>query len=993
MKKILTVFLILLIAFAVSGKRGNAEANKIAKGIDLNGNSPLDVIVELKSPPVSLYKKSLKYKILSVFAKNADVSYERKILAVQKNILKKANEFGAKPKFHYSYVFNGFSCTISPEGVKALSKLHEVKKIYPDKKAYIVREEADKIIGAEEVHKIKGPKGNYLTGKGIVVGIVDTGVDYNDKELGGGGFPNSKVIGGYDFADMDPDPMDTDGHGTHVAGIIAGSKYGVAPDAKIRAYKVFGKNTESTASSLIVKGIDQAVKDKCNIINISIGTVGGEGNGSDAESVAVRNAAESGITVVAAAGNWGSRSRILPFPLGSPASSKYAIGVGASDDSVHGTIEIEGKDIFAYYPSDSPYFDNGKYDVVYCGYGKKSDFEGKNVKGKIVLVKRGDIYFGDKDLNAKKAGAIGVICFNNVAGLPTIKLVSQNNPNETDFIPFLFISDTAGNILKRYIEEGNSVFIKNKGGLGLLAPFSSEGPTADFTFKPDLVAPGVNIKSTVLNNKYARWSGTSMAAPFVSGCAALLLQDKPGLSPSYVKAFLMNTAAVLINPDSGRPFSPLLQGAGRVNILNAVESDVVVTPASVLFGSGEKSETKTFSVKNFSSDVLVLSVSVKTFSLDSIDIVSPKSIVVPAHGITNFKVRFNAKDTVDSNVFGAVYISGGSSSLHVPFIYIPEFSTPSYLDNVSVSKDILSGKDHAFIRFDVGVGATDKENSREFTQNIADEVRTEIFNSKGKPVEIIFDKSPIFIGEYSVPISTLDEKGNFVLKSGVYFYKVSYLEPNEDPETKAYFPEITKAERSGSFTVKNVPTNGIAVSPEQGKSLLLKPGEKFTVNISVWFREPIMNLKGTVAFDPYILKFSGFSASDGNTNSKYTVSNGKIFFTLSGNLANKGPVAKITFVANDSGVGFLKLTSASVYPFSENFVLTPVFYKVGTYVRPWDVNGDKKVDSDDFEIFEKSFLLNKNDPGFNPKCDFNKDGIVDSEDFFELGKHFGEVYP
>ncbi len=993
MKKILTVFLILLIAFAVSGGRGSAVTNKIAEGIDLDGTSPVNVIVELKSPPVSLYKKSFKYRVLSYFNKNEDISYEKKIIAVQKEIFKEVKEFGIKPKFHYSYVFNGFSCSISPKGVKKLAQLKVVKRIYPDKKAYIIRQEADKIVGADEVHRMKGPDGRYLTGKGIVVGIVDTGVDYEDSELGGGGFPNSKVIGGYDFADMDPDPMDTDGHGTHVAGIIAGSKYGVAPDAKIRAYKVFGKNSESTATSLIIKGIDQAVKDKCNIINISIGTVGGEGNGSDAESVAVRNAVENGVTVVAAAGNWGSRSNVLPFPFGSPASSKYAIGVGASDDSVHGTIEIGGTRIFAYYPSDSPYFSDGSYEVVYCGYGRASDFADKNVKGKIALVKRGDIYFGDKDLNAKKAGAAGVICFNNVAGLPTIKLVSQNNPNETNFIPFLFISDTDGNVVKKYAEEGEKVTIQNKGGLGLIAPFSSEGPTSDFIFKPDIVAPGVNIKSTVLDNKYARWSGTSMAAPFVSGCAALLLQDKPGISPSYVKAFLMNTATILTNPDSKRPFSPLLQGAGRVNILKAVKSNIVITPPSVLFGSGERSETKTFEIKNFSSDVLVLSLSEKTFSLDSINVSFPKSVVVPAYGSVSFKISFKATSAVNGNVFGAVYVSGASSLLHIPFVYIPEFSVPSYLSNVSISKDVLNGKDTAFIRFNVGVGALDKENTREFTQNIADEVRTEIFNSRGKPVETVFDKSPLFIGEYSVPVSTQDEKGNFVLKSGTYFYKISYLEPNENTETREYFPEITKAEKSGSFTVKNVPTSGIAVVPVNNETLLIKPGEQFTVNLSVWFKEPVMNFKGILVFDPSLLHFKSFSAVNKDSSLKYTIVGGKIFFTLSGKLPDKGPVGKLSFVAYDSGSGFLRLSNVSVYPFSENFVLTPVGYEIGKYVRPWDLNNDKEVNSADFQIFKASFLLNKNDEGFNPECDFNRDGIVDSKDFFELAKHFGEIYP
>ncbi len=993
MKKFLTMLLIVMFAFVVTGVRATGETNKISKGIDLGSSRPLNVIVELTAPPVSVYKKTFRYRILSVFNKNISLPYERKIISSQKKVVEDVKKYGISPKFHYSYAFNGFSCTISPEGVKALSKLRVVKRIYPDKKAYLLRKEADKVIGATEVHKIKGPGGQYLTGKGIVVGVVDTGVDYNDTELGGGGFPNSKVIGGYDFANNDPDPMDTDGHGTHVAGIIAGSKYGVAPDAKIMAYKVFGGNSDSTSTSLIVEGIDRAVKDKCNVINISIGTVNGEGNGSDAESVAVKNAVESGVVVVAAGGNWGSRSQDEPFPFSSPASSKYAIGVGASDDSQHGIIEANGKSIFSYYPSDSPYFRDGQYTLVYCGYGTKQDFKGKNVKGKIALIKRGNIYFGDKDLNAKAAGAVGVICFNNVAGLPAIKLVSQINPKEKDFIPFLFVSNTDGTLLLKTAKNGEKVSIANKGGLGLIATFSSEGPTSDFTFKPDLVAPGVNINSTVLHNKYESWSGTSMASPFVAGCAALLLQERPNLSPKYVKSLLMNTATILTNPDSGKPFSPFLQGAGRVNILNAVNSNVVITPPAVLFGSGEKSKTQTFTVKNFSSNVLVLSLLEKVFSNESINVSSPNSIVVPAGGISSFTVKFAATDSVSSNVFGAIFVSGSGAPIHIPFAYIPDFHIPRPIEGVSLSKEALDGDDTAYLRFDIRVGSESKDQDKTFTQNIADEVRVRIFNSYGKPVETLFDKSPLFIGQYEVPIATKDGNGNYVLKNGTYFYKISYVEPNEDPESKQYFPEETKCMKSGSFTVKNVPTSGIAVAPESGETLLLHRGEEFAVYVSLWLKNPIMNLKGSLSYDPSLLNFKGMQTTDSKEVLKYNVLNGKIFFTVSGNITDKGKILKVVFDPVDSGSGYLKIDTISIYPLSENFVVSPLFYKIGDYVRPWDINEDKVVDYKDFEIFRKSFLLGENNENFNPKCDFNKDGVVDSNDFFELGKHFGEIYP
>ncbi len=991
MKKFLVFMLIVVIPLMfLSGSK--ASVRKISEGIDLNTSSPLKVIVELKDLPLSSYQKTFRYKIMRIINKSVSRSYERKLISKQKMafsvaVKKNNGSFG----FSFTYVFNGFSCTINSDGVKALAKLRDVKKIYPDKKEYLLRQKADQVIGVYKVRKLKDPFGRYLTGKGIVVGIVDTGVDYNDSELGGGGFPNSKVIGGYDFADNDPDPMDKDGHGTHVAGIIAGTKYGVAPDAKIRAYRVFGTNASSTSESLIVKGIDQAVKDRCNIINISIGTTGGMGNGSDPESTAVENAVSGGVVVVAAAGNWGSRSDVLPFPFGSPGSNKDAIGVGASDDSEHPIIYAGNKQILGNYASNSPMFNDGSYSIVYCDYGRKEDIKNINVSGKVALVKRGLIYFGDKDLNLKSAGAIGVICYNNVPGLPQIKLESQVNPNAKNYIPFLFISNSQGMLLKKIITQSNQVSIKNKFGLGLMANFSSEGPTKDFCFKPDLVAPGVNISSTVLNNKIESWSGTSMAAPFVSGASALLLQDKPDLKPDEVKALLMNTSTILKNPDSGMPFTPLLQGAGRVNIYDAVMSNVVITPPSVIFGSGETSVTKQFTAKNFSDNVLLLSVTEKTFSPDSISVDFPKNVVVPPHGSYTFSIKFSAPLETPSDVYGAVFFSGGGSDLHIPFIYIPKFNVPKPLSGVYLTKDSVAAGSSTYLNFSVNVGTEDKDEDTVFTENVADEVKAELFDSSGQLVKILFDRSPVYIGEYSVPIETVSRDGAYLLANGVYFYKVSYIETNQSSSSGS--PYVVKAQRSGSFTVKGAPKNKIFISSENGETLLMKKGTSFNVYLSISLNKPIMNLNFTVGFNPYLLSLTHSRVLINDVKFNYSVSGGKLYGTLSGDLGKSGNLVVFTFKSISEGSDILDLPSVSYYPAEQKVLVSGKYFEVSKNPYPYDINGDKVVNNADLSIFEKSFGLNEYDKDFNAKCDFNGDKKVDSTDFFILMRHFGERYP
>jgi minor extracellular serine protease Vpr len=991
-KKILIFVLVAMLSmFFFAGS--DASVRKISSDINLNSSEPVKVIVELSDLPVSAYKKTFKYKLMRAFNRNIAYSYEKQLITKQKKVFNSVRFGSSKFGYSFTYVFNGFSCTVSPDGIRALAKLRDVKRIYPDRKAYLLRQKADQVIGVNSVRQLKDANGNPLTGKGIVVGIVDTGVDYNDAELGGGSFPNSKVIGGYDFADNDSDPMDKDGHGTHVAGIIAGTKYGVAPGVKIRAYRVFGTDASATSQSLIIKGIDQAVADHCDVINISIGTTGGSGNGSDPESIAVENAVKNGVVVVAAAGNWGSRSDVLPFPIGLPGSNREAIGVGASDDSEHPIIHINGKEILGSYADNSPMFNDGNYQVVYCGYGRKEDIKNVNVSGKIALVKRGIIYFGDKDLNLKKAGAVGVICFNNLPGLPSIKLQSETNPNAKDFIPFLFISNSEGRYVKSALSVNNKVEIENKFGLGLIANFSSEGPTKDFYFKPDLIAPGVNISSTVSGNKTESWSGTSMAAPFVSGAAALLLQSNPNLSPAEVKALLMNSAVVLTNPDSGKPFSPLLQGAGRINIYNAVLSNVVITPPSVIFGSGEKTITKEFTAKNFSSNVLVLSVSEKAFSNESLSSVSvPHSIVLPPHGSYTFTVKFAAPSTAENNIYGAIFFSGGGSELHIPYIYVPEFNIPQPLGTVTLSTERLNAGSSANLSFSVNVGAEDKENETSFTENVADEVKVNLFNSKGELIRTIFDKSPIFIGQYTVPIETVSSDGNYLLSNGRYFYKVSYLETNsgEDKGSRLF---VEKAEKTGSFTLFNAPENKIYISTDNGEELFMKNGKVFNVYLALALQKPIMNLNFTLNYDASLIQLTDVRSLLDGVKLNYSSSRGVIHGTLSGNLGNNKKIVKFTFKSVDTGESILSLSSISYYPTDQKIVVLGKYFSVSDNPHPWDLNSDNVINNQDLKIFEQSFGLNKYDKGFNEKCDFNNDKKVDSSDFFILMRHFGERYP
>lgn len=223
--------------------------------------------------------------------------------------------------------------------ILALSKLPSVKRIVKSTQVKKFLTESVPMIGADQVWQKKDPQGNNVTGSGVIVAIIDSGVDYTHSDLGGCIGNGCKVVGGYDFVDNDTDPMDIDGHGTHVAGIVAanGGVVGVAPDASILAVRVldnegFGNNIQTIAGIeyAVDPDGDPSTDDGADVINLSLG---GTGNADDPVSLAVDSATEAGVVVVAAAGNGGG---YLDIGSLSPSSARSAITVGSVEPD--GTI-------------------------------------------------------------------------------------------------------------------------------------------------------------------------------------------------------------------------------------------------------------------------------------------------------------------------------------------------------------------------------------------------------------------------------------------------------------------------------------------------------------------------------------------------------------------------------------------------------------------------------------------------------------------------------
>ena len=235
------------------------------------------------------------------------------------------------------WLFNGISCTTTREMIEALSQRKDIAVIDIDRVVMLPdNEKATEVteairglawhvsqVHANDVWAYNGASG--YDGTGVVVAIIDTGVNYNHVDLsdhmwnGGDGYPNH----GYDFYSKDNDPMDEYGHGTHCAGITAGdgtsgTQTGIAPNATIMALKVFGGEGSEASTNDILEAMSFAVEHGADIVNLSLGSAGASGNVFYRQAFV--NMMNANVVASVAAGNYGQNydTYSLPANIGSP---------------------------------------------------------------------------------------------------------------------------------------------------------------------------------------------------------------------------------------------------------------------------------------------------------------------------------------------------------------------------------------------------------------------------------------------------------------------------------------------------------------------------------------------------------------------------------------------------------------------------------------------------------------------------------------------------
>jgi subtilisin family serine protease len=562
-------------------------------------------------PPTSTTEMVLDetspFWFVELFSPPAVEGTKMRTLTAEKNAFRNNARKGGlvfTERYAYDTLFNGLSISIEPSELGKLALIPGVKNIYPVQTIDVPESQQDPapelftslaMIGADIAQSELG-----YTGEGIKVAVMDSGIDYDHPDLGGGFGEGCRVAYGYDFVGddftgenepvPDDDPDDCMGHGTHVAGIIGanGGIVGVAPGVTFGAYRVFGC-TGYTWADIMIAAMEMALADDMDILNMSIGSAFTWPQYPTA--MAATRLVNEGMVVVASTGNEGAYGL---YSAGAPGLGEKVIAVASYDNAYtylpYFTVEEQP---IAYitmsYSPDPPI--TGTDEIVLANLDGTPIVPGSLV-GKVALVPRGEYSFRDKAMNAIDAGAVAVVIYNHSPGLFYGTLGSPlPNPK-----PVVGISNADGLFIAG-LEPVTMTWtdlmasFPNPSG-GLISSFSAYGLSPDLAVKPDIGAPGGDIYSTypLELGGYSTRGGTSMAAPHVAGAAALLLEARPNTPSQAVRGILQNSADPAFW--SLAPFYGLLdhvhrQGAGMLDIDDAILSTTKIEPGKIAAGESE----------------------------------------------------------------------------------------------------------------------------------------------------------------------------------------------------------------------------------------------------------------------------------------------------------------------------------------------------------------------------------------------------------------------
>lgn len=642
---------------------------------------------------------------------------------------------GVPVDFQLEVLLNAIMIEATDDDLVWLRTQPGVKSAEYSRRAYMNLDFATGLIGAPQVWaKLAG--GADDAGRGIKIGLVDSGIDQTHPMFNDTGFSlpagwnpqgsvaaytNNKVIVARNFVKSESTPADGIGHGTFVGSVAAGRSTvtpvgttinGVAPGAWLGSYKVFSA-TGSGAQSAVLAAFEAAIDDHMDIVNYSGGMEPGTLSALDSLGTVVRNANTAGMVIVVAAGNCGPKGStsngacvaLGDFTISSPADVSAVIAAGAS---TNGHILAQALHITPGAPDNlqSVPFRAGDSPGISFNFGPFgmadvtpldstslgcSSFPSGSLSGKVALIKRGICNFSVKVNNAAQGGAIGVLFYDNLTEtLPSITTTGSNLPSG-------IVSASDGAAILAYLAAQTDAQVTMDAGQsfvtrGVIADqvsnYSSRGPNPDYAIKPDLVAPGdmyaaaqnTNSSGEVYSfNRFVSAQGTSFAAPMTTGAAAIVKAANPALSPADIKSALVNTATLVTATQDGVPVSVMNAGAGRLNLPAALATTLTADPVSLSFGIVSNAGAGTATLKNVGSQTETFDVTVSESVSDAglHMVASPSQITLGAGQTTTLTLTGTTTATQQGIFEGFVTVKSKSTPTSIRIPYWMMFGRPA----------------------------------------------------------------------------------------------------------------------------------------------------------------------------------------------------------------------------------------------------------------------------------------------------------------------------
>ncbi|MFP5334786.1 MAG: S8 family serine peptidase [Actinomycetes bacterium] len=643
----------LLGATAAPGRGAGADAVADASG--RAGVDSTSAVVQLASAPLATSERTRPAPGRKIDFSGASVRAERARLAAERNAFKRwlrQHAPAARVVGEFDVAVNAVSVDLNGTSLDTLRSAPGVVSVdFQATYVPIAHEDPDlDLVDGAAGWALAGDGSGATVGEGVRVAVVDSGIDpthpcfapAQDRIVVEKVFHMRARQQGYSAIPT------VESHGTHVAGTIGCNPHtdaavngvqvdydpsGVAPGVSLGNYNVFPADVGSARSEDILDALDEAAEDGMDVVNMSLG--GGASGVQDLLTIAVDNLDRAGIVVAVAAGNDGPGY----FTVGSPGSAERALTAGASSVGHVMALPLTGVDAKAggtvgtavgdFPVPDAPI--TGALVPVVDGKGalrlgcSASDFSAMP-STEIAVVGRGACTFSQKVAGAKAAGAEALVVVNNVAGDPTAMGRSAGLDDELPAVmaglgdraalstpdPSVTLETTLD-----YVQTGND---------NIMAGFSSKGPTdVDHRVKPDVVAPGVNVLSSVLEGEgsWAFFQGTSMATPHLAGMAAAVIQtwrdDARAFTAEHVRSAIVNTAVEDVLLDAATATRTVddanVVGAGLANLPASIGAEYAVSPVSTSFGAvparSRKPLTRTVSVTAWDGSISPGDVSVE----------------------------------------------------------------------------------------------------------------------------------------------------------------------------------------------------------------------------------------------------------------------------------------------------------------------------------------------------------------------------------------------